>query len=237
MDVAEQRYIKYLAITDHVYNSNNRIDCKNEIVRMSYACKTINSKSTRIINGGEFNLKQHLSGIDRTKILNNVPWRLAGLHTWYLDPTITDIKDIPAYFEKSIQAEDGRIQPTAFAHIERELYKCKNANEKTMNDCLASIVNIAANNNIILEINESSIRSNEHDAISRMKFWIEYAKNKSCMFSLGSDAHYCNSVGDFTLTIDLLNSIGISQYSVLNTRASEDMLRELIGDTVSEENN
>lgn len=236
LDAAAQRDIKYMAITDHFYCPSDKIEKKNEIVRILYAENNINHESVRVVNGAEFNLNQILEGIDASKV-KNVHWKLFGFHTWFLNPSKIDIKDVPDYFSKNIvctnistQTETAynSIPPTAFAHIEREIYKCENANQKTMEECLAAIVDIAIANNIILEVNESSIRYNECDAIERMKFWINYAKDRNCLFSLGSDSHYCNYVGKFPLSIELLNSLNVSSERIVNTKYSEPILKKII---------
>lgn len=215
---AQNNNMKYIAITDHFYQNGDFIDKKNEIIRMSHASEFKNRDEIKIISGGEFNLNQLLDkDVNVRKIYKNVKWRPIGLHTWFLAPEKVNIEDIPEYFEKAVTSKDI-INPTAFCHIERELYKCKGSeNNKKVKNALYEIVDIAIQYKLLLEVNELSIINNEVGGISRMKIWLNRAKEKNAMIYLGSDAHFCEQVGNFKNAINLINEIGISKENILNT--------------------
>ena len=217
IDCAHTNKLSCLAVTDHYYQPDDFFERKNEVVRMAYVSKAASSANFSVISGGEFNLGQPLAtDIEVDKIYKNVKWRLAGLHTWFVDIPNQDIRDIPVLFEQMIK--DGSfVTPTAFAHIEREIYKCLGADDANkIRDTLFDIVDLAVSNNIFLEINESSIISNEHGGVDRMKCWLQRAKEKNAMLCMGTDAHFCEAVGVFNNSIKLINSIGISSQRILN---------------------
>ena len=69
---------------------------------------------------------------------------------------------------------------------------------------------------MFLEVNESSIRSDECGGIDRLKCWLTLAKKNKNIIYLGTDAHYCKQVGDFNKTIALLNEIEYPKELILN---------------------
>jgi len=120
---AEQCGLKYMAITDHFFGYADALLSKNELARVIYGKETVQKyTSMQIIDGGVFNLNHHLSEqvLKKTKQLS---WRLLGLHSWFLEPTKVLIQDIPKFFEQALICNDNVMRPTAFAHIERELYE------------------------------------------------------------------------------------------------------------------
>ena len=76
-------------------------------------------------------------------------------------------------------------------------------------------------------MNESSLVSNEGNASDRLKYWVKFAKENGNKISLGSDAHYCDRVGDFTNVIKVLNEIDYPKELILN--CNENMIKELKG--------
>ena len=218
IDCARSNQLSGLAVTDHYYQGEDFFDKKNEVVRMAYVSKAVASDDFFVISGGEFNLRQKIAkDVEVDKIYKNVKWRLAGLHTWFVDIPHLNIEEVPFLFEEMITS-DEYITPTAFAHIERELYKCQGASDKKkMREALYNIVDIAVENGLFLEINESSIISDECGGIDRMKCWLKRAMEKNASFSIGSDAHYCEAVGQFNNAIELINYIGIKKDHILNT--------------------
>lgn len=217
IDCAKANRLIGLAVTDHYYQRDDFLFKKNELVRMFFASKNVSSKDFFVISGGEFNLGQKLAAdVNVEKLYKNVKWRLAGLHTWFVDVPNLKIEDVPVLFAEMLTNKEY-VRPTAFAHIERELYKCINADdEKKMRDTLYDIVDIAVDNDIFLEINESSLITDECDGVERMKCWLERAKERNAKYSLGSDAHYCESVGRFDNVVNLVNEMGISKSAILN---------------------
>lgn len=226
VEAAKKKNLKYLAITEHFYQNGDEIECKNEIARMCYTKNLIQSPSMHIISGVELNLKHKTEVLEIDKIYKNVLWRLVGLHSWYVDIPNTKVKDIPELFEKSLNG-NKYVTPTAFAHIERELTDCKGGKDmKKIKNALSDIVDIAVANNIVLEINEGSFHRDNDIVTEEMMFWMTLAKERNVIFSIGSDAHYCDDIGIFDKSIKLINTIGISKNRIIN--ANPDMLEDLI---------
>lgn len=238
-DIAAERGIEYLAVTDHYYGSDDYMERINELTRMAYIAKNVTHPWVHIISGAEFNLDHPIqSDVIPDKVCKNSPWRLVGFHSWFLNPSDLYIDEVPGYFGDAIRGrismsdKDGElIEPTAFSHIERELYKCAltcGSVEQTLKD----IVDLATHNNIVLEINETSILTNNasNHHVELMEYWISYAleSNPSVMFSFGSDAHYCDMVGNFTNVIELANRMGIKPEQILNHRVNEEKLRKFL---------
>jgi len=160
------------------------------------------------------NLNDGCNGRPYKKLEEETKWRLLGFHSFFLTAKDIKIEEVPQYFEQAMKV----VKPTAFAHIEREIYKCIGGdNERKIRNCLGELIELAKANNIFLEINESSIEINEHGGIERMHQWIEMAKEQNVMFSLGSDSHYCDSVGHFENAIEMINYHNIPVHKILNT--------------------
>lgn len=211
--------MKCIAITDHLYKHGDDISIKNERIRIAYLEQTLkHAKGIKIISGCEMNLNHNLNdgcnGSPYKKLEEETKWRLLGFHSFFLTAKDIKIEEVPQYFEQAMKV----VKPTAFAHIEREIYKCIGGdNERKIRNCLGELIELAKANNIFLEINESSIEINEHGGIERMHQWIEMAKEQNVMFSLGSDSHYCDSVGHFENAIEMINYHNIPVHKILNT--------------------
>ena len=52
--------------------------------------------------------------------------------------------------------------------------------------------------------------------VGKTTFLLQYAKENGNYISLGTDAHYCEEIGDFTNTIKLLNEIDFPKEKILN---------------------
>ncbi len=199
--------LKYIALTDHLYYPEERFARLNELARIEHSSRLIYDERVWIIPGVEANLDHYISKReDRDRIMTACTWRLIGCHSWFMNLNDASVKDRPAKFEESLHNKQ-LIKPTAFAHIERGF---PNTDEATC--ALKEIVDIAVANDIFLEINEASIKR-KHDI---MVSWIKYAKEHNAKFCLGTDAHYCSEVGNFTKTLDLLDEIDLPKSRILN---------------------
>ena len=228
IEIAKERNIKYLAITDHYYNEGTDIHKKNETTRIMYMEENINpyEKDIQIIQSAEFNLNQSIYNKNKMQTLK---WKPIGLHSWFVDIPNTDLDTLYHLFKNSIPFCN------CFVHIERELHKVENGKYKVnpygkglcsnIELFLEAICIIAKENNIYLELNENSILLDECGGVERIKYWLEYAKRHGNYISLGSDAHYCKRVGDFTNSIKLLNEIKFPQERILN--CNEELLLNL----------
>lgn len=232
LEVAKQRNLKYLCISDHYYHNCDDIVQKNETTRIAYMESTINPylSNIEIIGSAEFNLNQEIHSWDKLK---NLRWRPIGLHSWFIDIPNTTLDELYHLFEISCDKHN------CFVHIERELHKIEQGKYATTsfgnkneinNDIklwLEAICILAKEKDIYLEVNESSLVSNEGNASDRLKYWVKFAKENGNKISLGSDAHYCNRVGDFTNVIKVLNEIDYPKELILN--CNENMIKELKG--------
>ena len=225
IDAAVINNMRYIAITDHYYDDGTILDRKNEVNRIIYLEKR--AKSTRsnvkVIGGAEFNLAQCIPAWDKLKKLK---WKLVGVHGWFLNREETTLEELYRYFEAASE------QFNAFSHIERELHKidyCKYKDELTrdVKSFLEKIVLLAKKTDTILELNESSLITNEDGAYDRILFWTTIAKENGNIISLGTDSHYCEEIGEFNCSLELLNKLNFSKDKILN--CNEALLKHYFG--------
>ena len=221
---ARRKGLKYLAVTDHYYHTGTKIEKKNERARIVYLNNYVYGDGVKVIPGLEANVNQSLQ--DKVKV---VPWRPVGVHSWFIDREKATPKNIFNGFVESYMRGDC----TAFAHIEREIWAINHGKylndplHKDLKKLLESIVVFAKENNIFLELNESSLRTNEKGGVERIKYWLDIARNLGCKIYLGTDAHYCNRVGDFTEAVKILNAVEYPEDLILN--CDEGRLNKLFG--------
>lgn len=213
---AQSRGMLYVANTDHFYYSDDRITRLNELARTMDAYTIETSLKTKPISGVEGNLSHKLEK-DHAKMLNQkLKFRLVGYHSWFLDASITPIDNVPQQFLNVISQPDNYIQPTAIAHIERHLSSFIGGDDiNRVKEIICAVVDIAVDHDIMMEINEHSLRMGG-DNIELMKHWVEYAKNRNAMFCLGTDSHYCESVGDFKETKKFIETMDMRNNYILN---------------------
>lgn len=213
--------LKFLAITDHIYNDGTELAIKNEATRCKYLEKEINSNyeenQVYVIGGAEFNIAQELT--KREKLMK-LRWRPIGLHGFKLKISELTLNDLINEFEKSARMHN------AFAHIERELHKIDNYShgenlDDEIKNFFDTIIELAKLNNIFLELNESSIRNNDDGNEVRINYWIRRALDNNCRIYLASDAHFSSRVGKFPLAIELLNEIDYPKELILNCDAEQ----------------
>lgn len=223
---AQKMNLKYLAITDHIYNDGTENEIKNEATRLKYLEKEINSNFEEhklyVIGGAEFNIAQKL---DQWEKLKKLTWRPIGLHGFNLDIKTLSLKELVMEFERAAEYHN------AFAHIERELHKIEHYRhgdnlDSEVKAFFDSMVEIARYKNILLEVNESSIRNRESGNIEKIRYWLKIAKGNKCRIYLGTDAHYSSRAGKFPLAIELLNNIEYPKKLILN--CNENQIKEIL---------
>lgn len=224
IDVAADKGLQYIAITDHYYNDGTVLNRKNEVNRIVYLEKRASStqRNVKIIGGAEFNIAQDIPDWNKLKKLK---WKLIGVHSWFLDREMTTLDELFHDFEEAAE------RFTSFAHIERELHKidhCKHGSELTdeVKIFLEKMVLLAKRTDTVLELNESSLVTNEAGAYERARFWLSLAKDNGNIISLGTDSHYCEEIGEFGNAIDLLNKVCFPKERILNCN-EEILLRYL----------
>ena len=213
IEVAKKRGLKYLAITDHYFCNGDNLDKKNEINRINYLGERTNhceNSDFIVIPSAEFNLGQEIFTPNK---LNNVVWRPIGLHNWFVDIDILTLDDIFNLFVEAYQ--NGH---NAFVHIEMELHKVHKGiySVEEIKEFLRKVVDFAREHDIWLEVNESTIITNECGSKSRLYHWLNYAKENGNKIYLGTDAHYCDEVGQFNNAISMLNEIDYPKELILN---------------------
>lgn len=222
IEYAKKAGLKYIAITDHFYNDGTILDKKNETNRIKYLEERVDTLESGItvIGGAEFNLNQPIEYWDKLKTIR---WRPIGLHNWFIETNDITLDDLYQLFMKSIDKHN------AFVHIEREIHKINNKKHKENLDAEVKIffqkmINLAKENDILLEVNESSLITNECGGAERLKYWLTLAKENGNLIYLGTDAHYCEEVGKFDNAIKLLNSIKFPKERIIN--CNEELLRK-----------
>lgn len=221
VNVAKNRGLKYIAITDHYYGSGDDIMRKNETTRIAYMTHDVmqNEKDIVVVGGAEFNLGQEIPYWDK---IQHIPWRPIGVHSWFWNRENSTLESVYNAFE--IAAKSKRHN--AFAHIEREIHKINHSKygEELSNDVkefYIQMVHLAKREKVFLEVNESSIITNEKGGIKRLKYWLQLAKEQNCLIYLGTDSHYCENVGVFKYAIELLNEIDYPKELILNCNINE----------------
>lgn len=225
IEAAQKIGLKYLAITDHVYCDGSNVNIKNERARIQYMGERVNRylEGMQVINGAEFNIGQTVPYYEKLK--NNIVWRPIGLHNWFIDTENITLDEVYRHFLNA--AKDGH---NAFVHIERELHKVEggihgDTIDKPLKEFFQAMVHMAKRMNVILEVNESSLETDECGTANRLRYWLALAKENRNIISLGTDAHYCDEVGQFPLVIELLNEIDYPKELILN--CNEEMIKNL----------
>lgn len=220
-------HYKYIAVTDHFYEGVNTLDKKNINCRLNYCKDRFNrfDIGISVINGCEFNIGQYT---DEMKYLKDLDWKLIGLHNWFFDITKRNLKDVEDEVMFSLTLPNFRF--SALAHIEREIHKVNNGKygaelTEEVKKFLNNIVYFCKENNIYMEVNESSIVYNEGGAVDRLVYWLKKAKGNKNIISLGTDAHSCYEVGRFDNVLQLLNEIEYPKELIVN--CDKDMLMNL----------
>lgn len=213
IEEASRKSLLYIAVTDHFYNDGSVLMRKNEISRMMHLENHVqnNCFGVKVISGAEFNVAQDIPSWQKLKRLK---WKLIGTHGWFIDRDKTSFEDLYHYYEES----SSRFE--SFAHIERELsrFQCNDGNffSDKMKVFLKKIVALARKNDVYLELNEESLKSQNTIYREAIIYWLKIAKENGNIISLGSDAHYYSEVGDFQSTLSLLNDLDYRRENILN---------------------
>ena len=232
IQAARERHLTYIAITDHFFLPKDYILDKNTISQFAYQDEWFNMRDyadVRVIGGMEMNLCQDIPLCDKDlKKLAMAKWRPIGLHSWFL--SLRDMTPAMVYkeFEKAVRSKPySPLYPTALAHIEREIenldykkhYKEYMKNGRLSDDIkemLMALVDLACDEGIPLELNESSMRYNKCGNVEAIRYWLNYAKEKKAKIYMGTDSHYCEAVGIFERSLDMLEEVKYPIDLILN---------------------
>lgn len=203
--IATERGIKYLAITDH-YEPLLAINVARKVLSLTERMRDCDKRLV-VLNGMEFNLWYDDPSIAK---FGKCLWRPVGYHPNRY--RALSVEERMLWYKLAARG-DMAIRYHAFNHIERGFPKGMSAD--TMLRHCEEIVDIAVENEIFLEVNESSLRRGDTEAHVLVS-WVMYALFKGAHLVLGSDAHYCMEVGNFPLAINILNTYGYPKDLILN---------------------
>lgn len=83
------------------------------------------------------------------------------------------------------------------------------------------VVAAAAEHHVAIEINNSSLTVVREGSLENCREIVKLCKKYGTMISLGSDAHWCGMVGEFTKAMALITEAGIEKKQVLNTSVKQ----------------
>ena len=81
----------------------------------------------------------------------------------------------------------------------------------------APIVKAAAHYDVAIEVNNSSLTVSRKGSLPHCDHIVSLAKTFGTKLIVGSDSHYCETVGEFSVAAELLAKHGVSPEQVLNT--------------------
>lgn len=212
MDVAYERGLKVIANTDHLYQHGAPLNIKNEAVRIRITEQRVNKLATvKVIGSAEFNVGQPIYNMN---YIEHIKWKPLGLHGLFID---TASETFDSLYEDYLKRSDWN---NAFVHIERELDAVNHGESKfeltkSCKEYMEKLVLLAKRRDIYLEINEASFEGGELQ-LERLRYWLKIAKENGNRIYLGTDAHFCDEVGEFTHSIELINEIGYDKNLILN---------------------
>ena len=208
-----------MAITDHFYQDGTEINQKNEVLRLKYLERAVNChfEGIYVFSGAEFNIGQEILRWNRLKDLT---WRPIGLHSWIIDRKSLTISKLFDFFEQSTERHNS------FVHIEREIDKIDDGRhganlDDEVKNFLASMVKLAKEKDIFLEVNEASLSRNGEGDRARLKYWLSLARENGNKIYLGSDAHFAECIGDFGDSLALLNELDYPKNLILNCNLNQ----------------
>ena len=231
LDAAIMNGMKYIACTDHCYaNTLTTIGEKNELARLSLINRVNPYHGTTVISSMEFNLtKGYCASIRHVCMREVIKYKPFGLHSWFYNIPNMEVDDLMKLFAYATKT----YRCNAFAHIEREIDKMSHGKYKHMEGVpdevktvLRKIVEYAKAHDILLEVNESSIKDDGCGNYDRMRYWLSLAKDNGNRIVLGSDAHFCEEVGVFTNSIALLNELQYPRELIIN--CNEDEIKKFV---------
>ncbi|GAL15608.1 putative histidinol phosphatase and related hydrolases of the PHP family [Vibrio astriarenae] len=80
------------------------------------------------------------------------------------------------------------------------------------------MIHCAAEHNVAIEINNTTLLGNSRvGSVERCYDIAEVAKKAGAFITTGSDAHYCNDVGNLNLVKSLLNQVGVAPEQVITS--------------------
>lgn len=213
---AKEKGLRYLATTDHFINYHNDVLNQHQIFR-SRIIRENQETDIKIINGFEFNIGQE---VYNKRAFRETKWHPIGYHSVFLEEKCSSLEELYQLYKNLPDCYNG------FVHIERSLYDMlsneERKNPNAIYDYLEKIVILAKEKDIYLEVNELSLTRGNNDLV---RYWLTFARENGNKIYLGTDAHYCDLVGDFTQSIKLINELKYPRKLILN--CNEELLERL----------
>ena len=88
-----------------------------------------------------------------------------------------------------------------------------------------AIVKCAAQNDVLIEINNSSFTTSRIGSLSNCTEIALLCKKYGSKLVMNSDAHFCTLIGDFSKAVNMLESIDFPEELIINKEPNELLLR------------
>ncbi|QUJ66793.1 PHP domain-containing protein [Photobacterium sp. GJ3] len=197
IQVAQSKQLEMIAITDH---GPSLLDSPHEW--HFYNMKSIPRRldGIRILKGIEANIQPDGTIDCNPSMVKALDFVMAGFHPPIYPPSEDKDKNTDVLL-KVIQSNEVSI----ITHPGNPQYPIHHE----------IIAQAAKENHVALEINNASdnARPGSHD---NCKSIIEAVKKVGGLISIGSDAHYCSQIGEFSNAISLLNHADFPHEQVVN---------------------
>lgn len=156
----------------------------------------------RILTGVEANITNYEGKLDLPiEYLARMKIVLVGLHE-ICYPGGTSEQNTTAYIKAMENPYTDMMVHPGRPHFEMDLER---------------IAHMSAQLNIPVEINNSSLSKEKKGAWENCRRLGRYMAQYKGPVILGSDAHFCDRVGDFSHALELVQEVGILEQQVLNT--------------------
>lgn len=160
----------------------------------------------RVLRGVELNIQDTLGTVDLpAETLYEMDIALAGLHP-------------AAGYEGQTLEEHTEAMINAICHPLIDIIVHPDNGNYPID--IAAVVRAAKENDVFLELNNSSFADNRpgrKNSYAVLKRIAEEARRQELMLVLGSDAHFSADVGDFALTMRLIDDLLFPPELILNT--------------------
>ncbi|QIA65690.1 phosphatase [Vibrio astriarenae] len=156
-----------------------------------------------IVRGVEANLMNVEGQIDlHPSVDRNLDWVIASFHEPVFHPA-----NVSTHTQALINAiKSGRVD--ALGHLGNPNFDFD----------YESVIHCAAEHNVAIEINNTTLLGNSRvGSVERCYDIAEVAKKAGAFITTGSDAHYCNDVGNLNLVKSLLNQVGVAPEQVITS--------------------
>lgn len=221
VDAAIKEELEFIAITDHYYPydpSINPYEYKNQKARLDCIKSYFRplKDTIKVVSGWEYNLfaSDDYDTYDMfDSFANNAHsyyrFNLIGYHDWFA-PEKVSLPNI--YIELSSRIHRGCYNCIShFEQLLEVLYNNGNDNAK-LGQFIGMILREVLSSNMIMEVNESSIKRNRDFA----EMWIRRAKNIKVPIIVNTDSHIKYSVGKVDTSNELLTSVEYPKDLIIN---------------------